>query len=226
MLRITIASLLVTACTVGEDAAGVHVGALDDGSDAGSCPSGDCDPSASPPTTPGGGSGSGSATVYADTTEGCTTNYPALPAGCIVYRGDRDRMDPEWLNCYYENGYATPVGCMLAGGIGASCELSDLTIAVISADCNTRLTSADKIMCAMDGIRTAIGGGNGTNGNVCRHFGRCFKKVYEAMGYAQSVMARWLGVIDLKGHTFNVVPTTGGGQYFVDSSNNIMYWCP
>lgn len=146
---------------------------------------------------------------------------PNLPAGCTVFRGDA-----RWLYCWYLNGYTTPVGCLTAGGVAASCELSDATINTIAATCNQRQSSQDRIMCAIDQIRTSIGGGNGTNGNVCRHFGRCFKKVYEAMGYSQSVTTRWLGALCPDGHTFNLVSTTPNGTYYVDSSNDILFWCP
>jgi len=224
--KITIAGLLVTACTVGEDTRPTSVVAYEgsdvgSGSDAGTCPTGDCDPYSLPATTDdgGGGSGSGSA-IYA----GFCATPPALPAGCVVYRGST--ANAQWLNCYFQNGSRTPVGCATAGGFAASCELSDLDIAVIAADCNSRSSSADKILCANDGIRSAIGGGWGTNGNVCRHFARCFKKVYEAMGYEQSVTTKWSSLFFGDGHTFNLVPTTGGGQYVVDTSNDIMFWCP
>lgn len=219
---VTLVMAFASACTVG-DSDPQHVSALG-GSDAGSCPTGECDPYTAPPapSPDGGGSGSGSgsaaALVALDATNGCTQNLPALPSGCIAYRGDA-----AWLWCYYQSGWPTPVSCMVATGFESSCELSDLTIAVIAADCNTRATTADKILCASDGIRTFIGGGNGTNGNVCRHFSRCFKKVYEAMGFSQSVTTRWLGT---SGHAFNIVDSSPSGRYFVDSSNDIMFWCP
>ena len=61
---------------------------------------------------------------------------------------------------------------------------------------------------------------------MCRHHARCFKKVYEAMGFSQSVTARWMGGLLGDGHAFNVVDTSPSGRYFVDAYNDIMYWCP
>jgi hypothetical protein len=158
--------------------------------------------------------------VFNDPTNGCTQNLPNLPAGCTVFRGNA-----RWLYCWYQNGYATPVGCLAAGGFLSSCELSDDTINMISAMCNMRANSQDRITCAIDAIRNGIGGGNGTGGNVCRHFARCFKRVYEAMGFSQSYLARWIGVAPPAGHAFNTCPTTTG-TYYVDASNDILFWCP
>jgi hypothetical protein len=224
VLKITILAFVLTGCFVGSSDR-EEVSPLA-GSDAGSCPNDDCDPNQTPPPPPtdggGSGSGSGSGTLRAAAAaNACDTSPPALPAGCVVYRGDA-----QWLNCWYQNGYTTPVGCMTAGGIGASCEFSDATIQMIAATCNMKTTTADKILCAIDQERGTFGGGNGTGGNVCRHFARCFKKIWEAMGGSQTFTSRWLG---LSGHAFNLIPTTGGGQYVVDSSNDangIMYWCP
>jgi hypothetical protein len=162
----------------------------------------------------------GQTTVFSDPTNGCTQNLPNLPAGCIVFRGNA-----RWLYCWHQNGYATPVGCLAAGGFLSSCELSDDTVAMIAAMCRMRANSQDQIACAIDAVRNGIGGGNGTGGNVCRHFARCFKKVYEAMGLSQSYLARWIGVAPPAGHAFNTCPTTTG-TYYVDASNDILFWCP
>jgi hypothetical protein len=158
-------------------------------------------------------------TTYSDTTNGCTQNLPQLPEGCIVYRGNA-----RWLYCWM-NGYTTPVGCLTAGGVNASCEMTDDQITAAANACNMQMTSQDRIQCAIDQVRGVLGGW-GNNGNVCRHFGRCFKKVWEAMGRSQSVTSRWFGVISPKGHTFNLIDTAGGGRYYCDASNNILFWCP
>jgi len=223
MLRITIVSFALAACTVGEDQPGVHVGDLD-GSDGGTCPTGDCEPHQSPPATTGGGSGSGSgSSVYALTndTNGCTTNIPDLPAGCTIYRGDVERGAPEWLNCWYQAGWPSPFTCTVSVGLNASCDLSDDAINATVGECKTKQTDADRILCAMDAIQAW----EGPDG-VCRHFSRCFKKVYEAMGFSQSVVTRWMGGLFGDGHAFNIVETPPRGRYFVDAYNDIMYWCP
>lgn len=155
-----------------------------------------------------------------DNTNGCTQNLPQLPEGCIVYRGNA-----RWLYCWM-NGYTTPVGCLTACGVNAGCPLTDDQINTLVTNCGAAASSNARALCVIDGIRNAIGGGNGTGGNVCRHFARCFKRVYEAMGYNQSMTSRWFGIAPPQGHSFNLVPTTGGGQYYADSSNNILFWCP
>jgi hypothetical protein len=158
-------------------------------------------------------------TTYSDTTNGCTQNLPQLPEGCIVYRGNA-----RWLYCWM-NGYTTPVGCLTAGGLNASCEMTDDQITAAANACNMQMTSEGRIQCAIDQVRGVLGGW-GNNGNVCRHFARCFKKVWEAMGRSQSVTTRWFGIISKSGHTFNLIDTEGGGRYYSDASNNILFWCP
>lgn len=146
----------------------------------------------------------------------CNTNPGNLPSNyCARYRGNA-----QWLNCWRTNGSRSPVASLNAGGILSGCDLSNDQITQIKDDCTNIAIHSDKVRCVMDGIRNIIP----RPSNACRHFARCFKKVWEEMGLSQEYTVRFLGS---NGHAWNETSgTQGAGTSVIDVFNNIYYWCP
>ena len=146
----------------------------------------------------------------------CTTNPGNLPSPfCTVYRGNA-----RWLNCWRTNGSRSPVASLNACGANSGCDLSNDQINQIKNTCTNITIHSRKVRCVMDGIRNIIS----RPSSVCRHFARCFKKVWEEMELSQEYTVRFFG---LEGHAWNETQgTQGAGTSVVDVSNNIYYWCP
>jgi hypothetical protein len=131
---------------------------------------------------------------------------------------------------YVKKGYRLPiVGSLAAGGFLASCELTDAQIQASAARCRNRRGLEAQILCAMNEVSTGITPTDpnallpNVTENVCRHYGRCFKKVWEEMGGDQTLTGRVIP--GGAGHSFNMVEGDGG-TYYVDSYNGILIWCP
>jgi hypothetical protein len=153
-----------------------------------------------------------------DPTNGCTENLPQLPNNCTVYRGTN--YNARWLWCWHEvaDSEIMPRINTTWNTFRSACEIPDSDITTIALRCNVPVGSQDKLMCVIDQIRNIISRPR----NVCRHFGRCFKYIWEEMGYSQSYI---IGN-GRPGHVWNEINTTNpSGTYYVDSSNNIMFWC-
>jgi hypothetical protein len=161
-----------------------------------------------------------------DPTNGCTTNF-SLPPTCVVHSGGG--VNAAWLRCFRENGREEGIlfNCLYSLGIDSECDISEVGILGVTAACNG-LGLVDRILCVMNQIRSSL---NGNTASVCRHYARCFKKIWEQMGYSQTYTTRWVtrngpqGEYDV-GHTWNEVPSNANGNYYVDAYNNILYWCP
>lgn len=159
----------------------------------------------------------------------CDDNPPALPAGCEILKGS-DAL-ARWLQCWADNGSIIPVlGSCAAAGIKTVCDLSDSQIDTIKYICKEKTSLSLKLDCVARQVNLWVG--QESPSSVCRHYARCTKKVLEAMEIEQSFTPRWMSSADghtKDGHTWNQVVgelNQVTGTYYVDSFNNILYWCP
>jgi RHS repeat-associated protein len=157
--------------------------------------------------------------VFTYGTAGCTQNLPDLPEGCVVLRGGRELA--KWLWCYAHGSRIPVIGTLAASGVNSGCALSSDRIRQIAGQCNGRAKGQAQIDCAVQEVHNALD----INENVCRHFGRCFKLVWEEMGGTQTLTGRVVG-LGAAGHSFNMIESAGGGTYYVDAFNDILFWCP
>jgi hypothetical protein len=127
--------------------------------------------------------------------------------------------------CWIENGGTIlGVGHIASGlsnaGFLSGCPISTDTIGTIASDCGGRSGATARAECVIDRIRANV---DREDGNVCRHHARCFDLIYSEMNLNST---RENMMVGLSGHSYNIVPTTGGGRYYADSYNNILFWCP
>ncbi len=197
------------------------------------CP--ECELHASPdaPIAPAGNSKTGDGLEFTGAVEGTCSrgNAAPLPEGCEVYRGTMERA--QWLLCFRENGLSLDVPVWLrpacASGVAGRCPMSDASITEIADRCGALESSVGRMNCIFDAMRLDINSREDRERYLCRNFARCFKRIYEEMGYSQTYIIRLLSTFG--GHAWNEVATVGNeyspaGKYQIDVYNNILLWCP
>ena len=151
-----------------------------------------------------------------------------LPAKCRVIL-DRWNFKGALWN-YIKHGWRAPIiGNLAAGGVLASCELTSDQIKAAAELCGGRNGLEAQILCALGEVHSAVSPPDANawvpsvTENACRHYGRCFKKVWEKMGGEQTLTGRF--ILGGAGHSFNIIQGDGG-TYYVDSFNEALIWCP
>lgn len=153
-----------------------------------------------------------------------------LPPGCIVYRDGRGGTGQSmWLHCWHTNSRGCIAATLASCGIGSECDIPDRRIVQIGSECATRGTSDRRLACIIDSIHAELAEQSPTS--VCKHYARCFKLIYERMGYSQTFASGQLGWFGQSGHSWNEVSTydaagVRNGTFYIDGLNNILYWCP
>jgi len=172
-----------------------------------------CDELSSPPTTYIKKGGSSNV---------CRDNPPELPEGCIVFEGsENNNFNARWLYCWAKQSTSKPWLdiCLANVGVGNACDLTEDQIESIKDMCDKKPLLEDKLECVKHIVRSVL---EGNESNVCRHHARCTHKVLEKMGNNKTYTMGSFGSI---GHAWNQVYTEGG-NYYLDSFNLVLLWCP